>query len=152
MVALRELDRRIELLGGHVQGAAKEADPAEHGESVGLPPGLPGSLGELDGLPQEAGGPAVVGAIAFRRAEVGHGLRLQRGRAACELEGIGEPEFGPVVVAAEEVHVPEFGPRLRYRVKKVIGQRYLVGFVQGGQALFVQAPERVDQRLGEREP
>ena len=33
-----------------------------------------------------------------------------------------------------------------------MGQRDLVGFVQGGQALFVEAAERVDQRLGQHEP
>jgi hypothetical protein len=33
-----------------------------------------------------------------------------------------------------------------------VGQRDLVGLVQGGQALFVQTAERVHQRLGQHEP
>ena len=60
--------------------------------------------------------------------------------------------FGPVVATAQEVYVPEFGPRLGGGVTKAVGQRDLVGFVQAGQALFIQAAERVDQRLGEHEP
>jgi hypothetical protein len=45
--------------------------------------------------------------------------------------------FGPVVAAAKEVDVPEFGPRLGHIVEQAVGQCDLVGFVQGGQALLV---------------
>jgi hypothetical protein len=60
--------------------------------------------------------------------------------------------LGPVVAPAEEVHIAEFGPRLRGGVGLIMGQSDLIGFVQGGQARFVEATERMDQRLRQGEP
>jgi len=137
VVLLGQLDRRVELLGGRVQGAAEQADPAQHRQRVRLPSRLPGRPGQRDGLLQEADRARVAGAVAFHRTQVGRGLRLHRRRAADVLQGVGEPECGPVVVAAQEVHVPEFGPCPGDIVEQAMGQRDLVGFVQGGQALFV---------------
>jgi hypothetical protein len=68
VVALGELYRRIKLLGGNVKDAAEQVDPAQHGQSVSLPTGLSGRLGQLDGLLQQAAGPLVIGAVAFHRA------------------------------------------------------------------------------------
>jgi hypothetical protein len=52
---LGQLDRRVELPGGHVKRAAEQADPAQHGRGVGVPSRLPhraGTVGEPRGGPQ----------------------------------------------------------------------------------------------------
>ena len=65
VVILGQLDRRVEVPGRRVQGAAEQADPAQHGQGVGL---LPRRLGQRDRLLQVADGTPVTGTVAFHRA------------------------------------------------------------------------------------
>ena len=63
-----------------------------------------------------------------------------------------EPELCPVVSGAKEVYVPEFGSSLSHRVGEIMGTCDFVGFMQCGEAIFVQTPKRMDERLGKHEP
>jgi hypothetical protein len=152
VVALGQLDGRVELAGGGIERTAEQADPAQHGQGVRLPPRFPGRLGQGGRLLQEPGSTLVVGPVAGDAAQVGQGLGPHRGGVLGEREGVGEPQLGPVIPSAQEIHVAKLGPGLGHGLGKLVGQRDLVGLVQGRQSRFVKAAERVDQRLRQREP
>jgi hypothetical protein len=80
-------------------------------------------------------------------------LRLRRddGRVVRQPQRVGEAELGPVVPAPQEVHVPEFGSRLRDGGAQAGVGGDVVGRVQAGEPFLVEAAERVDQRLGEHQ-
>jgi hypothetical protein len=152
MIGLGEPDRLRQLLAGRLQVASQQVHPAQHRSAERLPPRLAGLPGERRRLLQQPERSWVVGPVALDRAEVGRGLRLQRGRARGTLERVAEPALGPVVACAQEVHVAQLGPSARHRLVVAGQESDLVGLVQRRQPGLVQPAERVDQCLGEHQP
>ena len=132
-----------------VQIPAEQVHPTVHAQCVGFATRVTCLPGEAPGQVEQGDGLRVVGSIAVDRTQVGRGLGHHGRRSGGQVQRFSQPQLGPVVAAAQEVHITEFRAGLRRADRVVILECQAIGLVQMRQTFLVEAAKRVDQRLGQ---